>query len=339
MKDDYFESSEIPGLRRAWDTERTQEYIRALPCWTGAIQIEQKFGGLQNRTYFATDSAGKRYAVRCGFDQYRTRQTSVVNCTIAAWKLGLGPRLRYAEPSLTITDFVPGPKMQAEQLKQPSVMTEVIERMKIMHNGADAVEETMSYWWAFHTVRRYLDAMEKGKAATDFQPSEWVDEVPFFRDVTYRLERAIGPYTPTFTHNDLAYVNMIFKAENEVWFIDWDGGGFGHPMWDLAEMLMWLEGDEEMDRFALTCYCGKVGEKRMRDLLHEHQAFKMMASLRLITEVMETALDPNFYLTPEEMGKSMEEFFPGEQAHLNGLIDLLRPNFERLWQRFGDNYQ
>ncbi|MCZ6722206.1 MAG: phosphotransferase [Proteobacteria bacterium] len=338
MKGDFFQRNEISTLRRDWDSEQTQAYIRELPIWTGDIQIEQKFGGLQNRTYFVTDGDGERYAVRCGFDQYRTRQTSVVNCTIGAAKLGLGPKLRYAEPSLTITDFIKGPKMQEAQLREPKMMAHVIERIKALHEGSDAVEETMSYWWVFQTIRRYLNAMEKGKAATGFKPSQWLDEVPRFRDITYRLERAIGPFTPTFTHNDLAYVNMIFGDDGQVLFIDWDGGGFGHPMWDLGEMLMWLESDEEMNRFAFGCYFGKLDEPAMQKLLHEHRAFQIMASLRLITEIMETDLDPYFYLTPEEMAESMQEFFPGEQAHLNGLIDLLRPNFERMWAKYGDDY-
>jgi thiamine kinase-like enzyme len=338
MRDDFFLINEISSLRRDWNSKTTANYIRGLPFWTGTISVEQKFGGMQNRMYFVTDGDGKRYAVRCGFDQYRTRQTSVVQCTIGAWKLGLGPRLRYAEPNLSVTDFVGGPKMQPEQLREPAMMASVIQRMKILHGGSDAVGETISYWWPFHTIRRYLNAMETGKPATQYRKSAWVDEVPFFREVTYRLERAIGPYVPVFTHNDLAYVNMIFNPKGEVLFIDWDGGGYGHPMWDLAEMLMWLESDENMDRYALTCYVGDVSEQRMRELLHEHRAFKIMASLRLVTETMENALDPHFYLGPEEFEKSMNEFFPGQRAEAAGLIDLLRPTFDRYWQQHGHEY-
>jgi thiamine kinase-like enzyme len=333
VREDFFQINEISALRRGWSSDRTQQYIRSLPFWTGSVVLEQKFGGLQNRMYFVTDGDGKRYAARCGFDQYRTRQTSVVQCTIAAWKLGLGPRLRYAEPNLSVTDFIDGPKMQAEQLKDPAMMAAVIERIKILHAGSDAVEETISYWWPFHTVRRYLNTMETGRPATQYRKSDWIDEAPFFRDVTYRLERAVGPYLPVLTHNDLAYVNMMLNSMGQVLFIDWDGGGYGHPMWDLAEMLMWLEADEDMDRYALTCYCGRVNEQRMRTLLHEHRAFKIMASLRLITETMENALDPYFYLAPEEYEKSMQEFFPGQRKEVAGLIDLLRPTFDRYWKQ------
>lgn len=338
MREDFFQTGEVATLRREWSSQRTQQYIRDLPCWSGSISIAQKFGGMQNRMYFVTDGDGRRYAVRCGFDQYRTRQTSVVQCTIAAAKLGLGPRLRYAEPSLIVTDFIDGPQMQAAQLREPAMMASVIERIKLLHAGSDAVDETISYWWPFHTVRRYLNAMETGKAATQYRRSAWIEEVPFFRDVTSRLERAIAPFLPVLTHNDLAYVNMMFGPGGQVLFIDWDGGGYGHPMWDLAEMLMWLESDEDMDRYALTCYLGAVSEQRMSKLLHEHRAFKIMASLRLVTETMENALDPYFYLTPEEYESSMKEFFPGQRAEAAGLIDLLRPTFDRYWRQHGHEF-
>jgi hypothetical protein len=340
MKDDFLLINEVSTLRRDWDTHRTQEHIRNLPIWTGYIDLRQKFGGLQNRTYFVTDGDSKRYVVRCGFDQYRTRQTSVVQCILGAARLGIGPKLRYAEPNLTITDFVTGPQMQVAQLRDPEFVAKVIKTVKVMHEGKDAIGESMSYWWAFHTVRRYLRTMETGAAPTQWKPSEWLSEVPFFRDVTHRLERAIGPFTPCFTHNDLTYVNIMYSspAREHIWLIDWDGGAYGHPMWDIAEMSLLTDVDDEFDRYALKCYWGNVSEARLKTLTHEHRAFKIMAGLRLITEVMVTAHDPYFYLTPEEMAESMQISFPGQQHHLNGLADLLRPGFNAMWEAYGHNY-
>jgi thiamine kinase-like enzyme len=341
MRDDFQQLSEIPVLRRDWDSAKTRAYIRSLPIWTGEPDIRQKFGGLQNRTYFVTDGDGRRYVVRCGFDQYRTRQTSVVQCVLAAARLGIGPQLRYAEPNLSITDFVTGPQLQKGEIRDPAILARVMESVKRMHAGSSAVGESMSYWWAFDTVRRYLDTMERGHPATDYRPSEWVAEVPFFREVTDRLERAIGPFKPCFTHNDLHFVNMMFStpAREQVWLIDWDGGGYGHPMWDVAEMTL-LEGvDDDYDRLVLRTYCGEVGAARMKELIREHRAFKIMSAVRLITEVMVTAQDPYYYLTPEEMGESMKVSFPeGGQAHLNGLAELLRPDFETMWRAYGHDY-
>lgn len=330
---------EVSKVLRSWTPEETKSYIRTLPVWNGDIDVEQKFGGLQNRTFFVTTKAGQKYAVRVGFDQLRTRQTSVVECTLAAHALGLGPRLIYAEPNLSITEFVDGAGMQLEQMKDPTIMKRVIERMKVLHNGAHALQETISYWWPFDTVRRYLRNMQTGKQPTGFKPSLWVDRVPTYLDITNRLEKAIAPFLPCLTHNDMVFVNMIFNLQGEITFIDWDGGAYGHPMWDLSEMLMWAEADEDTNRMALTHYCGELGEAEMAQRLREIHAFQVIAALRLCTEVMEADLDPYFFLTPEEMSESMKIILPGETPSLAGLVDLVLPRFDSLWAQYRHEFE
>lgn len=326
---------EISSIRRDWSPERTRDYIAALPIWGAPVEVRQNFGGLQNRTYFATIQGGEKFVVRVGFDQFRTRQTSVVQCTIAAHDLGLGPRLVYAEPNLTVTEFIEGRGMQLEEMKDPRIMRRIIARMKLLHEGAHALRETISYWWPFDSVRRYLRACETGRAATGFKPSPWVGRVQEFRDVTVRLERVIAPYIPRFTHNDMAFANMMFDRRGEILFVDWDGGAYGHPMWDLAEMLMWAEADEEVSRDAVRQYFEHLSEQDLEQRMREIRAFQIMAALRLVTECMDANLDPYFFLTPEEMSESMKVILPGQRAELEGLIDLLLPRYESLWALYG----
>jgi thiamine kinase-like enzyme len=326
--------AEISRVRRSWSAQQTRDYIAMLPLWNGKVDVEQHFGGLQNRTYFATTPDGRKYAVRTGFDQARTRQTSVVQCTIAAHTLGLGPRLVHAEPNLTVVEFVDGKGMTLEQMKDPGIMRMVVDRMKILHEGAGALQETISYWWPFDTVRRYLKWMETGRAATGFRPSRWAYRVPELRDITDRLEKVIAPYIPKFTHNDMAFVNMILNPRGGLMFIDWDGGAYGHPMWDLAEMLMWAEADEVITRKAVLQYHGPLGTGEFEQKIREVRAFQIMAAIRLITECMDVILDPYFYLTPEEQTESMKAILPGQNASLDGLIELLVPRFELLWGQY-----
>ena len=341
MKDDISLIVEDSVIKRNWGTQRTIEHIRSLPIWAGDIEIKQLFGGLQNRTYFITDKDGRRYVARSGFDQGRIRQTSVVCCTIAAARLGIGPALRYAEPNLTITDFVHGPQVQLEQQRDPALIRRILDVMKVMHAGPDALPGAVSYWAPFQTVRRYLEDLEHGIPGQGVPASQWAAEVPLWRDVTYRLERAIGPFTPTFTHNDMGFANMMFRtpAREEIWFIDWDGGGFGNPKWDVAEMAMWATTDEELDRSLLTYYHGASAEARMSDLLHEHVALKITAALRLITECAQATLDPTYYLSPDEVRQSMDTNFTGQEQQLTGLVDLLRPIFDGMWQQHGHLYR
>jgi thiamine kinase-like enzyme len=331
MVDENATIAEISRVRRDWSAEQTRDFIATLPFWNCKISLEQHFGGLQNRTYFANTEDGRRYAVRTGFDQARTRQTSVVQCTIAAHTLGLGPRLAYAEPNLTVVEFVAGKGLTLQQMKHPEIIRMIVDRMKILHEGAWAIQETISYWWPFDTVRRYLKWMETGRAATGFKPSRWANRIPELRDITERLERVIAPYVPKFTHNDMAFVNMILNPRGEVVFIDWDGGAYGHPMWDLAEMLMWAEADEEVTRKAVQQYHGPLSGGALQQKMREVRAFQIMAAIRLITECMDVNLDPYYYLTPEEQAESMKVILPGQDASLDGLIELLVPRFELLW--------
>ena len=133
--------SEISVVRRTWTPQETMAHIRSLPIWSGPITVEQKFGGLQNRTFFVTDQYGQRSVIRVGFDQYRTRQTAVVECIQAAHRLGLGPPLLYAEPNLSVAAFQQGTGMTPEQMSDPTVIRTIIDHLKILHEGSHAVAE------------------------------------------------------------------------------------------------------------------------------------------------------------------------------------------------------
>jgi thiamine kinase-like enzyme len=326
--------SEISRVRRQWTPTQVRDYIAALSIWKEPVEIRQKFGGLTNRTYFAYVKGKPKYAIRVGFDQYRTRQTAIIQCTLAAHELGLGPRLLYAEPNLSVTDFVEGAGMQPEQMKDLAIMRRIIDRMKVIHGGRRAVRETISYWWPFDTVRRYMDAMATGKAATGWQPSPWADRLPRYREITDRLERGIGPFLPTFTHNDMAFVNMIISPSGEIMLIDWDGGGFGHPMFDLGEMLMWAEATEPTCVIALEHYYGSLTPAEMKQRLTEVHSFQAIAALRLVTECLETDLDPFYHVTPDEFAEGMKEVLPGQTPALIGLAELLLPRFEAVWEEY-----
>lgn len=325
---------EISTIRRDWSSSRTRDHICGLPIWGGSVAVEQLFGGMQNRTYVARTPRGKRYAVRVGFDQYRTRQTTVVECTRAAHTLGLGPALVYAEPNLTVTDWVEGRRMEQHELKERPVLERVIRQLTVLHEGAWALPGTISYWWPFDTVRRYLRSMETGKEATGCIPSKWLDLVPRYREITNRLEKVIAPFHPKLTHNDVAFVNMMVADDGKVMFIDWDGAGYGHPLWDLSELLMWAEADDATIEFALLQYFGSLNGVELKQRILEVHAFQVMSALRLIVEVMETDLDPYFFLTPEEVSESMRLVLPDRKPELAGLIDELLPRFESSWKKY-----
>ena len=54
------------------------------------------------------------------------------------------------------------------------------------------------------------------------------------------LERAIGPATVVFGHNDLNPQNIMDDGER-LWFVDWEFGGFVVDLFDLGVLAMNIE--------------------------------------------------------------------------------------------------
>src|SRR5262249_36208981 len=157
-------------------------------------------------------------------------QTSVLACTIAAARQGIGPGVHYSEPNLFVTDFVQGPQLTMEDTRNPGYVTKILDTLKVTHEGSEALPSPATLWQPFHTIRRYLSALEVGIPGKNVPPSRWATDVPRWREITHRLERAIAPFKPVLTHNDVVFPNMMFStaARDKVWFIDWDGGGYGN---------------------------------------------------------------------------------------------------------------
>jgi len=70
--------------------------------------------------------------------------------------------------------------------------------------------------------------------------------LPRLLSIAEELERAIGPITIVFAHNDLLAANFIDSGDR-LWLIDWDYAGFNSPLFDLANLASnnGIEGEDE----------------------------------------------------------------------------------------------
>lgn len=117
-----------------------------------------------------------------------------------------------------------------------------------------------------------------------------------------------------------------------------DVGGYGHPLFDLGEMLMWAEADERTCAMALKHYFGSLTGAQMKLRLTEVPLFQTIAALRLVTECLETDLDPFYHVTPDELAEGMKEVLPGQTPALIGLAEMLLPRLEALWSEYQHLY-
>jgi thiamine kinase-like enzyme len=310
-----------PMIEPSWSTDRIAAHLRQLPIWQGPIEIQPMIGGLCNKSFRITDGDARTVA-RIGSDilVHGITQTSVQTAMHAASDIGVTPHMRYGEPGLAVVDFLDGGCLRPEDIEgnEPNLV-KIVDCLKRLHGGADRIRGPLTYFWPFQVVRHYAQVgLEKG--------SRLAAELPEMIRIATVLEAAIEPYTPVFTHNDVVPQNMMFDAEGGVWLIDWDYGGYGHPLFDVAGVGANADASEATERRIVELYFGRVDDALWR----QFTAFKLILNLReyMWGMVQEVASE----LDEEVVAAAMAELYPGEDQGYEGYTNLNRTRFEANWQ-------
>ena len=200
--------------------------VRALPIWSGEIDVEPLSGGLSNESFKVTDG-DKAYVVRFGRDfpfhhVFREREAMVA---AAAARAGLAPALVHSEPGVSVIDYIDGKTYEAEDVigDIPRIADLVRRFHEIMPKE---VSGPAFMFWPFHMIRDYARTLEAAG-------SRMVGELPGYLELAEELERAQMPLPIIFGHNDLLPGNLIDDGQR-LWLIDFEYGGFSTAMFDLA---------------------------------------------------------------------------------------------------------
>src|SRR5207244_398033 len=70
-----------------------------------------------------------------------------------------------------------------------------------------------------------------------------------------RLSRRIAPFRPVLCHNDLLAANILDDGA-QVWLVDWEYAGIGHPLFDLAGISANCALAENLEVALLDAYRG-----------------------------------------------------------------------------------
>jgi len=295
--------------------------------------LEPLIGGLQNSSYTVTDVAGKRVA-RLGFDNAHlgTVQTSVLTSARAAAEIGISPEITYHEPNLFVMDFIEGRVLTEEEIAEPVLVGRIIDELLApLHAGSYAVRDPAIYFDGFLCVRNHARyGLESG--------SPHRSRIPEVIEVIEAIEPVVEPYRPVFCHNDFAHVNVMLDRSDRLWLIDWDFGGFNHPLWDIAELCAYAVSDETLDRFVLEHSLGPLDEATMTQRLREHRAFKLASYLRQITWCI--LQDCEGSRSDEDAAHSMTRLFPYEEAEdsYEGFMELAWSRYRALWESCRNDY-
>src|ERR1700757_1243587 len=219
------------------------ERIGRLPRWQGRVALEPLKGGLTNISYVATDASGK-YVVRCGEDipvhhVFRDRERAASR---AAHRAGLSPEVVHVAPGITVLGFIDGRTFGEADMR--ANIPAIVDLLKTCHREVGRhLEGPANAFWVFHVIRNYvrlIGADAKYLALAD------------------RLEQQQVALPLVFGHNDLLPGNFMDDGKR-LWLIDWEYGGFGTAMFDLANLSSNGSFDAADDKTLLDAYFdGKV---------------------------------------------------------------------------------
>jgi thiamine kinase-like enzyme len=124
-------------------------------------------------------------------------------------------------------------------------------------------------FWVFHVIRDYARTLRAARAGSDGELSRYVA-------LADALEAQQMPLPIAFGHHDLLPGNFIDDGKR-LWLIDWEYGGFGTAMFDLANLAANGSFSPTDDRLLLESY---FRQPPSHDVQRSFDAMKVASALR-----------------------------------------------------------
>jgi thiamine kinase-like enzyme len=243
--------------------------LSRLPIWRRPVTLAPLTGGLTNLSWVADDGVEK-FVVRRGDDipvhhVFRDRERAA---SAAAHAAGLSPEVVHVEPGIMVMRFIEGRTFVEADLR--ANIDRLAPLLRTCHREVGArLAGPPNFFWVFHVIRDYARTIAAGN-------SPFAGDVPRYLEAAQALEAAQVPMPVVFGHHDLLPGNVMDDGMR-LWLIDWEYGGFGTAMFDLANLSSNGGFDDADDAKLLDAYFeGKVTEEVRRSF----QAMKAASALR-----------------------------------------------------------
>lgn len=246
-----------------------EDRIRALPLWSGGIDISPLKGGLSNESFLVRDGNG-RHVVRFGRDfpfHHVLREREIMTAR-AAHAAGFAPEVRYAEPGVMVSAFLgaktyDGGDVRANRVRIAQLIRAFHTEMPKHVSGAGFM------FWVFHVIRDYVRTLQAAG-------SRMKDELPNFIAMADALERTQLAMPIIFGHNDLLPANFLDDG-SKLWLIDFEYAGFNTAMFDLAGAASNADMTPEEAHELLEVY---LQRQPSLEILRSHAAMQCASLLR-----------------------------------------------------------
>jgi len=186
-------------------------------------------GGLSNLAW-RLDADGERWFVRLGHPQAarlgvdRRSECAVLRAVAAA---GLAPGVHACEPAagLLVTRFIEGRTWSAADAQSPVNIRRVAASLRLLHELPVP-----------HGVHEVDYARQAGRLAASLPALDATAAMLAERATSAFARIGDGGYASTLCHNDLHHLNLLDDG-TRLWLVDWEYGGRGNPLFDVASFL------------------------------------------------------------------------------------------------------
>jgi thiamine kinase-like enzyme len=246
-----------------------EDRIKNLPCWNHPVELEPLKGGISNTSFIVTGRSGK-YVARCGGDiavhhVFRDRERAASE---AAFRAGLSPELIHGEPGIMVFRYVPGRTYTEHDMRANS--DRIVQLLHKCHRTLGRLfTGPPAFFWVFHVIRDYASTLKKAKARS-------LSDLPQYVALANALEDCQLPQPIVFGHHDLLPGNFLDDGER-IWLIDWEYGGFGTPLFDLANLAANGSFTEDQEHKLLETYFETAPSA---ELQRSFDAMKVASTLR-----------------------------------------------------------
>lgn len=233
-----------------------EQLIQRVPLWrdVGDIKYSPLGGGITNQNY-KIETGGESFVLRVaglntsllGIDRNTEYEAST-----RAGRLNIAPEVVYfIEPEgYLVSRFLEAQPLPPAQVKNPHNLEKIVGMLKEFH----ATDRISGVFWVPQIVKDYT-RIAKNNAIEFPDNFEWLVECLGAAEAALKHDPL--PRCPC--HNDLLNENFLVK-DGQIYILDWEYAGMGDRYFDLANLSVNHDFDDEQDQLLLKYYFGEISD-------------------------------------------------------------------------------
>ncbi len=217
-----------------------------------------RMGGLTNRTYYIKLEDEREYVVRIpgeGTEELIIRDNEKKSTELAC-DIGIDARILYFdEKGFKISNYISGATtMSSDYIKEPHRIKQVADVFKKLHSCG---KNTGVPFNVFDMAKDYEGIILSNSVDMYDDYDEIKQEVIKIKEEINKkgVERIVP------CHNDPLCENWVVDCNDKMYLIDWEYAGMNDFMWDLSDVSIEAELDQELDEYLLKSYFEKTPTK------------------------------------------------------------------------------